>query len=766
MNRTPTTVEKLRGLRWSFATNATNTVFSQFIYFGSAFVLFLNQLGLSKTEIGLILSLIPLTGCIAPFIAPLTARIGYKRTFVIFYLGRKLITFLLLLTPWVLVEFGSHVIFFYITGVVALFSTIRSIEETAYYPWMQEFVPNSVRGKYSATSNILSGITGFVAVGIAGLVLDRTVGLNGFMLLFGVGAVFGLISVWASTFIPGGAPDPQAAAGRRDLRAALGDADFRRYLLGLALITLGTVPLASFLPLFMQEEVGLSAGNVVLLQMGTLLGTLVSGYLWGWAADRYGSKPIMLTGLTMLVMIPLLWWTIPKASVVSLPLALIIAFLQGTANLGWGIGAGRLLFVSIVPTAKKMDYMALYFAWAGITAALSQFVGGRALDFSQGISGNFLFLELDPYTPLFLAAVLLPLASIGLLQAIRGDSPFSTAQFAGFFLRGNPVLALGSLIRFYRARGEHDAVLITERMGEIRSPLAVDELLDALTDPRFNVRYEAILSIARMPHDPRLTRALIHVLEDDLPAMSVVAAWALGKIGEDQNEAREALQSALTSKYRSVQAHSVRALGSLGDESIVPTLLTRLATERDEGLRVACASTLGKLGVREAIRPLLQLLRASQDETMRMELALALVRIVGEENDFIRLYRQTRSQPATAAAQAVGQIKRTLLHHSVEFATLSADLNHCAEIFAGENMDKGAMALGMALQRMPLDAFGESMAMILAESVEQLIRSGASRLEYLLLVLHLLTLRVLSPPILTFTIDTNPTRPIQLQSSD
>lgn len=766
MTREPTTVEKLRGLRWSFATNATNTVFSQFIYFGSAFVLFLNQLGLSKTEIGLILSLIPLTGCIAPFIAPLTARMGYKRTFVIFYLGRKLITFLLLLTPWVLAEFGAQVIFFFITGVVALFSTIRSIEETAYYPWVQEFVPNSVRGKYSATSNILSGITGFVSVGVAGLVLDRTVGLNGFMLLFGVGAIFGLISVWASTFIPGGAPDPQAAAGRRDLWSALGDADFRRYLIGLALITLGTVPLASFLPLFMQEKVGLSAGSVVLLQMGTLLGTLVSSYLWGWAADRYGSKPIMLTGLTMLVLIPLLWWTIPKGVALSLPLALVIAFLQGMANLGWGIGAGRLLFVSIVPTAKKMDYMALYFAWAGITAALSQFVGGRALDFSAGISGNFLFLELDPYTPLFLAAVLLPLASIGMLQAIRGDSPFSTAQFAGFFLRGNPVLALGSLIRFYRARDEHDAVLVTERMGQIRSPLAVDELLDALTDPRFNVRYEAILSIARMPADPRLTRALIKVLQDDLPAMSVVAAWALGKIGEDQHEAREALQNALASKYRSVQAHSVRALGSLGDESIVPTLLVRLATERDEGLQVACASTLGKLGAQEAIQPLLQLLRASQDETMRMELALALARMVGEESTFIRLYRQIRSQPGTAAAQAISQIKRKLLHAPAEFAALHRELDHCADIFANENLDKGAVELGAALQRTPIQSFGENVAPIFTECIEQLIRSGAARLEYLLLVLHLLTLRVPSPPIPTFTIDTNPAQPIQLQSSD
>jgi hypothetical protein len=292
----------------------------------------------------------------------------------------------------------------------------------------------------------------------------------------------------------------------------------------------------------------------------------------------------------------------------------------------------------------------------------------------------------------------------------------------------------------------------------------VDELLDALTDPRFNVRFEAILSIARMPADARLTRALIQVLQDDLPAMSVVAAWALGKIGDDQDEAREALQSALASKYRSVQAHSVRALGSLGDASIVPILLKRLTVERDEGLRVAYASTLGKLGAIDAIHPLLRLLRASQDETMRMELALALARIVGEESDFIHLYRQMRSQPGTATTQAISQIKRMLPDDEAEFAALRQDLSHCAEIFTSETMDKGALELGLTLQRLPIHAYGEIEAPIFAECIEQLVRSGAARPEYLLLILHLLTLHIPNPPALTVNLHPNPAQVIRLQS--
>ncbi|MCC6458768.1 MAG: hypothetical protein IT328_27730, partial [Caldilineaceae bacterium] len=66
----PTNVEKLRGLPWSIASNAANTVFVQYTFFGSIFVLFLSALGLSKSQMGFLLSLLPFFGLIALFVAP------------------------------------------------------------------------------------------------------------------------------------------------------------------------------------------------------------------------------------------------------------------------------------------------------------------------------------------------------------------------------------------------------------------------------------------------------------------------------------------------------------------------------------------------------------------------------------------------------------------------------------------------------------------------------------------------------------------------
>ncbi|RIK44988.1 MAG: hypothetical protein DCC55_00460 [Chloroflexi bacterium] len=734
MSNEPTVAEKLRGLPWSIGLNAANTVFTQFTFFGAAFVLFLDRLGLSKSDIGFILSLIPFSGLIAPLVAPWTARFGYKRTFLLFFLIRKLMALPLLLTPWVIRQYGAVAALAFVGGVVALFALARSVEETAYYPWNQEFVPATVRGKYSAMSNIFTALVGVLSVSVAGLVIERSTGLAGFMTLIAVGVLFGLLSVWCGLFIPGGAPSGAALAPRpqRDVGAALHDPNFLRYLAGLAFITLGVTPIASFLPLYLGDQVGLSEGQVVLVQNGTLIGALASSYLWGWTTDRYGSRPVMLIGVILLMSMPLLWWGMPRHAGLSLVIALAIAFCQGLANLGWGIGATKLLFVTVVPTDKKMDYLALWFAWAGITAGFSQLVGGWLLDWASALDTQLWGLPLDPYSPLFLVGILAPLLSLWLLSPIRDESRVGVGQFAGIFLRGNPVLAMTSLIRYHMARDEHAAVKTTARLGQANSPLAVEELLEALADPRFNVRFEAILAIARMKPHPRLIAALGEILAGNNPSLSVIAAWALGRIGDE--DALEPLRHGLDARYRSIQAHSARSLGVLRDIRVIPRLTKRLRSEPDEGLRVAYASALGNLRAGSAAPAVLELLAASDDEATRMELALALARMMEREHEFIRLWRSLRTSSGTVAAQVVTALRKRLVRSSAADELLAL-LDLCADTLAHNDFADGAKLLAQVIDRMPLSARADARALIIRECGRQLAVHGVARPEYLLLAL-------------------------------
>ncbi len=732
----PTTIEKMKGLPWGIAGDSFNTVFVQFTFFGSVFILFLDALGLSKSQIGIMLSIFPFAGLIALFIAPTVARFGYKRTFLTFWGIRKVITAFLLLTPWVYTNFGESTTIVFVGFIVAGFALCRATAETGKYPWTQEYVPDHVRGKFIAIANVFITIVGLIAVAIAGLVIERTTGLGGFMVLIAAGVVFGFLSVWAYSYIPGGAAvKDQDKEKHRDLSDAIKDKSFRNYCLAIGLMTLATVPMVSFLPLFMAEEVGLPESQVVLLQSGTLIGGLASVYIWGWAADRYGSTPVMLSGVLMRVFLPVFWLLMPKNSPWSIYAALAIAFFQGVANMGWAIGSARLLFVRVVPPEKKSDYMALYYAWIGVVGGFSQIIGGWILQISQDLDVPLYVLRLDPYSPLFLMGIILPLLSLFLFRGVKRDSKVSMGTFAGFLLRGNPFMAVESMVRYHMAKDEETAVKMTERLGQAKSLLTAEELLESLADPRFNVRFEAIVAIGRTLPDEALITALGKVLNRNDPSMSVMAAWALGRIHDER--AREPLQKALDSGYRSVRAHAARSLGTLGDASVSPLLLERLRQEQEHGLRVAYASALGQLQAEEATSELTKLLYNEADKTLRRELALALARLVGDEHYFVQLSRQTRADPGTTLSQEITAVSRNWESTS---ETTQIQFQECAVTLSQGEIEQGLKAFTQTLSEIETDSFSKSQIIILSECCARLAEFGASRLEYAVLALHVLTI--------------------------
>ncbi len=116
-------------------------MFAQFTWFGSTFVLMLSTLGMSKGQIGLMLSLIPFGGLVALFIGTAVARTGYKRTFIIFYALRKASTALLLLTPWVLAAFGQQAMVVFVIGVATALALTKSVAETGYFPGIRSSSP-------------------------------------------------------------------------------------------------------------------------------------------------------------------------------------------------------------------------------------------------------------------------------------------------------------------------------------------------------------------------------------------------------------------------------------------------------------------------------------------------------------------------------------------------------------------------------------------------------------------------------------------------
>ena len=358
---------------------------------------------------------------------------------------------------------------------------------------------------------------------------------------------------------------------------------------------------------------------------------------------------------------------------------------------------------------------------------------------TQGLTTQVGPLVLDQYVPLFLIGGALAVAAQPILHGIRGEDSVGVREFVGLFVRGNPFMAMTSLIRNQLAKDERDTVQRTEQLGRGGSRLTVEDLVDALSDPRFNVRYEAEIAISCMRRDARLTQAMVDMLEGTELALSAQAAWALGRMGDPN--AIEPLRRAADNPYRSVRMQSVRALGWLGDMESNPTLLENLRGEADKGLQMAYASALGNLHATEATDDLLLLMDTMDNAGARMELALALARLVGDEHFFMRLLRHMRSDPGTTAAQTLsnlkkrGKGKRGRKKPDPEGAST---LDACIDAFAAEEMEQAAALLSQIVRDLPKDSLDKCPRLILEACAEALDEYGAQRLEYIVLALHTL----------------------------
>ena len=427
----PTEQEKIKALPWNLAHSMLNSIFAYWTFGGSVFILFLHELGLPKAQIGTLLALFPFAGLIALGFAPLATRLGWKRVYITGYALRYITMAALLFLPAILARAGYTAGMIFLFAVLATFALMRSLAETAYYPWTQEFIPNRIRGKYTAILSALGTLTTALALIVAGMVIGPGNDLSRFMLLLGAGCAIGLVGITGMLKIPGGAPVRQVnapGAHYANMARALRDSNFVAYLGGMAGITLGSALLTSFMPLYVKEQIGLPSGTVVFLDTAVMVGGGLSSFAWGWIADRVGSRPVLMPALSLLLAVPVGWLLLPRQAPHAVAWCAALYFALGVISSGAAIGAGRLLFNGVVPQEKSTAYTAIYYAWMGLTGGAAPLLAGEVLSGTSGWRLGTGAYVADGYTILF--SLSLALLLFGWLQyrRVRPDDVYTTRE--------------------------------------------------------------------------------------------------------------------------------------------------------------------------------------------------------------------------------------------------------------------------------------------------------------------------------------------------
>lgn len=734
-----TAIQQKKSYQWLYQFGSWSTIFAILTLFGPLFPLFCDALRMSKTRIGFVLSILPLSYLLSIFISSWVMRQGPKKIMIGSYFARYLVVLLLPLAAWMARRFGDNSAFIWVAMIVLTFAVFRAIAETGWWPWMLELIPARVRGKVEAINSMLANIAAMLASLAAVLIMKKWPGIPGYNVAIYIGVLFGFIGLTMVFRLPGG--QPQTVEKRNwsllaDTLETLRNPRYGMWLKGSVFFIIGTA-IFSFLPLYLNERIGFTADKIMLFSGCFQAGVLASAFFWGWSADRFGSKPVFMSALAGLSLVPILLFLLPRLDQQSLIGTCLIYVFFGIVLQGWLAGSNRYFFVTVLPMARSPAFCtALNASLQNVLIACCSFFYGWLLDALGAVKFDWRFIHFDNFAILFTLMFFCCLISFFIFRKAHDDSSVRTGEFVSFFFHGNPLLALSSIVRYHLSEDESRRMELTRMMGDAKSHLTVEEMLQAVDDPNFNVRYEAIISMARMPPAAKLINALSAAVKNREPGLSEAAVWALGRMGD--RRAIPVLREMLKCEYALLRSQCARALAKLNDQASVPEIITVFKNEKNDNICAGYAAALGKLRRKDFLPDLLALLRRLSDEHLRGEVALAIARVAGGEHHFINLWRRSRSDFETACAEELMEIEKKIAHSSLDTTEYRKIISGCARSFEQRNLTAGANAVRNMINLLPSADIDPLVRDILLECDELITKHGGGRGDYILLALNAL----------------------------
>ena len=181
-----------------------------------------------------------------------------------------------------------------VTGVI-LFSLARAFCSVASKDVMGKTVPKTRRGR---VSGLASSIAGIGTLATAALLFFLQASVTSYVWIVAGGALLWLLAglLFSSIEEEAGATEGGANGlleGVAKLRLMLDDADFRRFVIARALL-MGSALAAPLLVVLGQQR---TDASLLLFLLAQGFAALVSGHLWGMAADRSSRKLLIGVGI-------------------------------------------------------------------------------------------------------------------------------------------------------------------------------------------------------------------------------------------------------------------------------------------------------------------------------------------------------------------------------------------------------------------------------------------------------------------------------------
>lgn len=781
-------------LRLSTLEGCASTVQGQLTSgaFQTGFALFL---GCSSFWLGVLGGIPALAGLVQLVSSFLAQRYGERKALIgWFSLTSRLLWVPILLIPFVLPKPLWVGAFLILTLLSALCMNVAAPLWTA---WITDIVPAGSRGRYFGQRNMYAGWVGLAVPILGGYFLDAAVRRHSggeptaFATLFLTASVFALASFG---LILKSRDVPQVKSGADDVResavayykAPFADKNFRRVTAFLAAMVIGQSIAGQFFTVYQLQYLHLNYTAFQLLTAVSTLASLASMPLWGYLSDKYGNKPVLMISAMLVLVPPLLWilaapdgipglWTYDAAGDLRVSVTkLVIVLLNLFSGFGWaGVGLTQFnLMIGAAPAEKRTVYVSAIAAVSGLAGGLAPLAGGALMvAFGHLVFPKHGYIQ-NNYHLLFLIATLTRGLALLLVRPIEEHGSHRTTYVLKQLRASKPIGSFTGIQQLLKAGSSSARVQAAERLGRLKTPLAVEELVRALDDVALPVREQAAQALGEI-RDPRATLPLVGKLADASSGISGLAATALGKIGDkaalpalaaaaqlgpptrrlaamealgrlSDGSVTELLSVLLRDPDGTIRTAAIRALAEREDPASLHSLLAQLTREQEPSNLAVLADALGRLGEPEAVPALLEALGRTLSPTVRREILNAIGSLGGGRDAFYpylalepyardetvgkillnlaRRYRARASQKKEAGAARISVHAKQALtaYTSGDYAACLRRLVRLAALLpAGDGSREGAVLTALGAQ--PAGEIGVEEALLAVFLVRRLI---------------------------------------------
>jgi len=326
----------------------------------------------------------------------------------------------------------------------SIISFAGAVNGVTWNAWMQDVVPQRLRGKYFGIRNqVLQVSTIAFLLSVSGLTALLHGSLVAYVILFGLALGVRIVSIVAMQRMvtPGergeGAVPQRRLAWREQLRVLMADRGFTRFVGFGALMAFFFNLFGPFYPVFMYEELGLSVARANWILLFGSIGAAASFPAWGRLLDRYGNIPVMIVSLGIWQLFALLWCAVDRTSLWLLYVAVPAG---GMFSAGYGVGLFALMLKLMPPSARTFG-VALFISLSSLAAAAAPPLGGYLITWAK--EGGF-----DVFSIYRTAFAVTPIASILgvlILRHVREENAARVGEVVGAMRNVRTVTALFGL---------------------------------------------------------------------------------------------------------------------------------------------------------------------------------------------------------------------------------------------------------------------------------------------------------------------------------